>query len=661
MNIQRTLLASAILSAFSTVAMAQSTDPVVPKVIVTATPFGDTANDQILTPAKVLAGDELRDKAGSSLGETLSQELGVSASAFGAGASRPIIRGLEGARVKMLENGMAVSDVSGLSNDHAVASEGAVARQIEILRGPAALLYGSGAIGGLVNVVNERIPTALEPKLTGQVEARASSVDDGRNASGTLDGSAGKLAWHVDGNLRNTSDYKIPGNRVLGDPDSASGRLPHSDTRERNGGLGGSYVDSWGFVGASISRLTNVYGIPSDEGSKIDQKQNRYDIDSLVKAPLPGFESFKFKAGYTDYQHAELNQQNEPEVLFKNRSLETRVELTHKPVAGWHGTFGVQTENTHFSALSAEGGPDTVPVTRSTSNAAFLVEETDVGVVRVNAGGRLERVKREPVTGVDRSFNLKSASVGGMWPFVPGYGLGATLSYAQRAPSTEELYSGGPHDATVTFDIGDADFKKETSRNIELTVQKTAGLVRWKANLFRNKVSDFIYGHVTGNLVDEEGNPGEELRERIFEQAGATIQGAEAELEYNPFGAGWSGRVFADTSHGKLDEGGSLPLQPATRFGASVGYKAGALHAGLSLVHARAQDRLASFENTETPSYNQVNANISYTQKLASYDLTWFLLAKNLTNDEIRVSTSVLKDISPLPGRNLVFGVRAKF
>jgi iron complex outermembrane receptor protein len=665
MNKQRTLLASAILSAFSSQAHAAEasapSEPVVPQVVVTATPFGNSANDQILAPAKVLAGDELRDKSGSSLGETLSQELGVSASAFGAGASRPIIRGLEGARVKMLENGMAVSDVSGLSNDHAVAAEGAVAQQIEILRGPAALLYGSGAIGGLVNVVNERIPAALEPKTTGQLEARASSVDSGRNMSGTIDGSVGKMAWHLDGNLRNAGDYKIPGNRVLGDPDSASGRLPHSDTRERNAGLGGSYVDSWGFVGASVSHLTNIYGIPSDEGSRIDQKQTRYDIDSLVKAPLPGFETFKFKAGYTDYQHAELNDENAPEVLFKNRSLETRAELTHKPLAGWHGTFGVQTESTHFSALSAEGGPDTVPVTRSTSNAAFLVEEIDVGKVRFNAGARVERVKREPVTGVDRSFNLQSGSAGAMWAFVPGYAMGATLSYAQRAPSTEELYSGGPHDATVTFDIGNADFKKETSRNIELTVQKTTGLVRWKANAFRNKVSDFIYGHITGNLVDEEGNPGEELRERIFEQAGATIQGAEAELEYNPTGAGWSGRVFADTSRGKLDAGGSLPLQPATRVGVSTGYKMGAWRAGLSLVHAQSQDRLASFENSDTPSYNQVNANLSYTQKIEGNDLTWFLLAKNLTNDEIRVSTSVLKDISPLPGRNIVFGVRAKF
>jgi iron complex outermembrane receptor protein len=479
--------------------------------------------------------------------------------------------------------------------------------------------------------------------------------------SGAVDGSAGKVALHVDGNWRDAGDYKIPGFRVLDDSASASGRLPHSGTREDNLGFGGSYIDSWGFVGASVSHLDNVYGIPSDEGSKIDQKQTRYDIDSLVKNPFAGFESFKFKAGYTDYQHAELNADDEAEVVFKNNALETRWELTHKPVAGFHGTFGLQTENTRFSALSGEGGPDTVPVTRSTSTAAFLVEETDIGVVKVNAGGRLERVKREPVTGVDRSFNLKSASLGGMWPFQPGYGLVLTVSYAQRAPATEELYSAGPHDATLTFDIGDADFKKETSRNVELTVQKTSGLVRWKANAFKNYVDNFIYGHVTGNLVDDEGNPGDELRERVFQQADATIHGAEAEVGYNELGAGWSGRLFADTSHGKLKQGGSLPLQPATRVGASVGFKQGAWRSGVSLIHAQSQDRLASFENSDTPSYNQLNANLSYTQKLGRQDLTWFMLAKNLLNDDIRTSTSVLKDVSPLPGRNFVVGVRSKF
>jgi iron complex outermembrane receptor protein len=669
-KMQPTLAASAILFAYAPAfAQAQGTpdggqvvnEGKVQQVVVTANPLRNGEGDQILTPAKVLAGDELRDKVGSSLGETLQNELGVSASAFGAGASRPIIRGMEGSRVKMLENGMATSDVSGLSNDHAVASEGAVARQIEILRGPAALLYGSGAIGGLVNVVNERIPTALEDKPTGQVETRYSSVDNGRNVSGSMDGAVGHVGLHIDGNWRDTSDYKIPGNRVLNDPSSASGRLPDSDTSERSIGAGASYIRDWGYVGVSANHLSNNYGIPTLDASRIDQRQNRYDIDSLVHAPFEGFESARFKAGFTDYRHAELGEDLAPEVIFSNRSFESRLELTHKPLGGFHGTFGAQTENTHFSALSAAGGPDTVPVTHSTSSAAFLVEETSIGPVRLNAGARYEHVRREPVGNVERSFNLGSGSVGAQWPFMKGYAAGATLSYAQRAPSTDELYSGGPHDATLTFDVGDANLKKEVSRNIELSLEKTSGLLRWKANLFRNNVSDFIYGHITDLALDEEGNAGGEFRQRLFQQAPAHIQGAEAELTWNQLGMGWNGRLFADGSRGKLDRGDNLPLQPADRIGASVGYRQADWRAGLSWTHARGQDRLAGFESTPTPAYNLVDANVSYTQKLAATDLTWFLLAKNLLNQDIRLSTSLLKDISPLPGRNLVFGVRARF
>jgi len=666
MKIQRTLLASAVLSAISTFAhAADAADPAdaadIPKVVVTASPFRASEGDQILAPAKILSGDELRDKVGNSLGETLSNELGVSSSAFGAGSSRPIIRGLEGSRVKMLENGMAVSDVSGLSNDHAVAAEGAVAQQIEILRGPAALLYGSGAIGGLVNVVNERIPTALEPKTTGQFETRYSTVDEGRSASGTIDGKVGKFALHADGNIRYTSDYKIPGSRVADDPDSASGRLPHSETRTKNAGFGSSYVDDWGYAGLSVSRLENLYGIPSDEGSKIDQKQTRYDFDSLVRNPFNGFESVRVKAGYTDYKHAELGEDDAPVVKFTNRALETRVELAHKPLFGWHGTFGVQTENAHFAALSAEGGPDTVPATHSRSHAGFLVEEKDFGPVRLNAGVRFEKVEREPVSNIARSFDLTSGSVGAMWKVVPGYAVGATFSRAERAPATEELYSGGPHDATITFDVGDPNLRKETSNNIELNLQKNTGLVQWKANVFRNSVKDFVFGHITDVTLDEDGNVGGEFRERLFQQADATIRGAEGEIEYNPHGMGWTGRVFADTSRGKFDDGGSLPLQPATRVGASVGYKTAVWRAGVSLIHAQGQDRLASWEESPTGSYNQLNANFSYKQKLADMDLTWFLIGKNLLNEDIRVSTSLLKDISPLAGRGVVFGVQAKF
>jgi len=663
MNVQRTLLASAILSALSSFAYAQSSAEVAeaPKVIVTATPFGQSEADQILTPAKILAGDELRDKLGATLGETLSQELGVSASAFGAGSSRPIIRGLEGTRVKMLENGMAVSDVSGLSNDHAVSADGATARQIEILRGPAALLYGSGAIGGLVNVVNERIPAALEEHVGGQVEARYSTVDKGRNGSASIDGAVGKIGFHVDGNVRRSDDYKIPGTRVRNDPNSESGRLRKSFTDQETFGAGASYVGDWGFAGASVSTLDNLYGIPTEEAPRIHMQQTRYDIDSRIKAPIPGLAAVKIKFGYTDYQHEELNDAGEAEILYLNRALESRIEASHLPVAGWQGSFGVQTEHANFSGQSTEGGPDTVPVTRSTTVAAFLVEERSFGKLRVNAGARGESVKRKPVVGKERQFDLGSFSVGAMWPLMEGYSAGATVSVAQRAPTTEELYSAGPHEATETFDIGNPDFNKETSRNIELTVQNTAGVLRWKGNLFYNKVKDFIYGDINGNLVDEAGNPGDELHERIFRQADASIRGAEAELTYNALGQGWHGRVFADTSRGKLAVGGNLPLQPATRAGAELGYKRGALRSNLSVVRSLRQDRLAAFEDSTTPGFTQVNASLSYTQRMGNHDVTWFMLAKNLLDEDIRLSTSVLKDYSPLPGRNFVFGARAKF
>ena len=443
MKFQRKLAAAAVLSALSTLSHAQSApqgiDAAIPKVVVTATPFRAAEGDQILTPAKILSGDELRDKLGGSLGETLSQELGVSASGFGAGASRPIIRGLEGSRVKMLENGMAVSDVSGLSNDHAVAAEGALARQIEILRGPAALLYGSGAIGGLVNVVNERIPTHLEEKPVGQAEVRYGTVDDSRNASGSIDAAAGAIGFHVDGNIRRAHDYQIPGPRALGDDSSPRGRLSDSFTRQETGGAGASLIGDWGHVGASFSLLDSLYGIPSGEGARIDQSQTRYDIDSLVNTPFDGFESFKFKLGYTDYQHTELDADNEPEVKFTNRSLESRWELAHKPLAGWHGTLGMQTENTHFAALSEHEDHITVPATHSTSVAGFLVEERDFGKLRMNAGLRLESVKRRPSGLRKRDFDLASYSIGGMYPVMPGYSAGVTLSVAQRAPATDEL------------------------------------------------------------------------------------------------------------------------------------------------------------------------------------------------------------------------------
>ena len=660
----RSTMARAILLACA--AFSASANPVhaadeLPEVTVTTSPLAGSENAQVLTPARVVSGDELRDRQAGTLGETLSHELGVSSSAFGAGAARPIIRGLDGARVKMLQNGMAVSDVSTLSNDHAVATDTATARQIEILRGPAALLYGSGAIGGLVNVINERIPTTLATTPTGEAELRYGSVDQSKSLSLSLDGAAGAIGLHVDGNIRNAFDYRIPERAVQDDPTSATGRLPNTFSRQNSVGFGMSTVQSWGYVGASVSTLDKRYGIPTEELAQIAMKQTRYDIDSLIKNPFAGFESVRLRLGYTDYQHDELDAASVPQTTFKNRALETRLELTHERIAGWRGTLGMQADNVSFSALAADGSGATVPATRSNSLAGFLVEERDFGPLRVSAGARLESVRRRPVDLRERRFDLGSGSIGGLWTFQPGYGLGLTGSLAQRAPSTEELYSRGPHEATGTFDIGNPDFGKESSHNLELSLQKTEGLVRWKANVFYNRVKNFIYGDITGVQVDDTGAAGAGFNERIFRQGDATIRGAEAEIAYNPRGTGWSGRLFADTSRGTLENAGNLPLQPASRAGVDVNYRQGPWRGGMSLLRALRQERLASFESSATPGYTQLDASLAYTQNLGRYDVTWFMVAKNLLNQDIRFSTSVLKDLAPQPGRNLMVGVRTAF
>jgi iron complex outermembrane receptor protein len=672
---QRTLLASAVLSALASLsASAQAQTPAgpgdttLPAVVVTATPFNNDESAQILAPATVLYGDELKDKLGNSLGDTLSGELGVSATAFGAAASRPVIRGMGGPRVKILQNGMSILDASALSDDHAIGGEASTANQIEILRGPASLLYGSGAIGGVVNIVNNRIPTVLNAKPTGEAEVRYGTADHLKSSSASVDGAAGDIGFHIDGNLRDTDDYRIPGDVVLNDPSSGSGKLPNSFTRTNSLGAGASYIQSWGHIGASVGVNDDRYGIPTPEASYITLKQTRIDLDGLIKEPFGGaFESLRFKIGNTDYKHTEHAADGTPATDFKNDAIESRWELTHKPIDGWRGTFGIQTENAKFSALAADGsGPETVPITKTDSIAGFLVEERDFGPLRLSGGARIESIKRTPdaASGFQsRDFTLGSYSVGGLWTFTPGYALNVTASVAQRAPAIEELYSDGPHDSTATFDIGDPTLQKETSHNIELSLQKTTGLIRWKANVFRNQVKNYVYGRSAGT-VDESGAPdvNGEFTQRFWSQGDATIHGAEAEITYNEHGPGWSLRGFADTSRGRLDDAGNLPLQPTTRVGGDVGYRSGPWRSGVSVIHAQKQDRLASFEDFAAPSYTQLDADFSYTQGAGSaMPVTWFVLLKNLLNDDIRLSTSILADEAPLAGRSLIVGVRTRF
>ena len=649
----------------------------------------------ILTPTKILQGNELQDKLGTTLGATIGNELGVSQTGYGTGASRPVMRGLEGARVQILQNGLSVGDVSAISADHAVASPVANARQIEILRGAAALLYGSGSSGGLVNVINDRILTNLPDKPTGALNTSYDTVSNGRAASGVIEGSIGSVAVHVDTAINNNQNYRIPGNSIQApggwsvppegaDATNYTGKLPNSFNNQNNLGIGASYIGKSSYTGVSVERLNNNYGIPTTEGGSINQSQNRYDFQHQTRDPFAGFSSIKFSAANSNYNHTEFSIANgayTPAALWKNIANEARLELAHKAIMGWKGTFGAQVTANSLEANEIGGGYAILPATKTNSKALFWIEEGRWGALQGNLGLRYDNVKQNPNLSTtfedpsyanpsapiapslqNRSFNLLSYSAGGLWNFANGYGTGLSYTVSQRAPSAQELYSYGPHESTATFAVGNSNLSKETSHNLELNVQKTMGKVRGKVNVYLNKFNNYIYGYyVPGQSAGEDED--EAFSVVQAQQAAATIKGVEGELTHNWGNVGSGARLFADASQGSFDAGGNLPLQPAPRIGLQVAHQKNGWLANASYTYSFQQNRLATWEVGPTPSYNLLNAGLSYTEKVNKISWTGYMMLKNILNDDIRYATTpmAVRLYAPQPGRSLMVGVRANF
>ena len=648
----------------------------------------------ILTPTKILQGNELQDKLGTTLGATIGNELGVSQTGYGLGASRPVMRGLEGARVQILQNGLSVGDVSAISADHAVASPVGNARQIEILRGAAALLYGSGSSGGLVNIVNDRILTSLPDEATGSANTSYDSVSNGRAASGHVDTSFESIAIHVDTAINNNQNYRIPGNSTQGGPNQVwgvppggpfenfTGKLPNSFNNQNNLGVGASYIGKSGYTGISVERLNNNYGIPTPEGGMIAQSQNRYDFQHQTRDPFAGFSSIKFSAANSNYNHTEFSITNgayTPAALWKNIANEFRLELAHKQFMGWKGTFGAQVTRSSVEATEIETGSYAIlPSTKTNSNALFWIEEGRWGALQGNLGLRYDLVGQHPNqttefesltvnSGVtpstpglqNRNFNLISYSAGSLWNFTSGYGTGLSYTVSQRAPSAQELYSYGIHESTATFAVGNSNLSKETSHNLEANIQKTIGKVRGKVNVYLNKFSNYIYGYYTGQTATN----AEDFSVVQAQQAAATIKGEEGELTYNWGNVGSGARLFADASQGTFDAGGNLPLQPAPRVGLQVAHQKNGWLANASYTYSFQQNRLATWEVGPTPSYNLLNAGLSYTEKINKVSWTGYMMLKNILNDDIRYATTpmAVRLYAPQPGRSLMVGVRANF
>lgn len=649
---------------------------------VVADPLGGSVLE-ITRPVDLLAGEYLDDRRGVTLGETLQWQPGVQSTYFGPGAARPIIRGLGGVRVRTLENSVSSLDAAALSDDHAVAIEPLLVDQIEILKGPATLLYGSGAIGGVVNTVDGRIAEdTLEPGVHGAVELRGNTVADERAGVFRLDGGHGLFNWHVDGFARDTDDYQIPGfalsrqQRDALDADELAeqrrGRLENSAVESSGGTVGFSITGNTGFFGASFQRFDTAYGIPAEleaeeegadgaeeehGGVSIDLRRNRFDVRGGLNQPLPGIEKVTLKFADNDYRHLEL-EGDEIGTRFDINAQEWRGELVHAPWGQLHGVVGVQSTNEEVLAVGEEAY---IPGTDTESFGVFIVEEYSLGDWKLNAGARWENTDVDNLdSGFKRDFDNLSFSTGLSWAVAEEWQAAFNFSHSQRAATQAELFANGVHVANQSFEVGDANLREESANNFDLTLHKHLGAFHARVNLFYTQFDDFIYLADSGTV--EDGFP-----VRLYSQQDADFYGLEAELGYRfePGPAG-SFEVSAqfDTVEGELDLNGNaneqLPRISPTRVGLALDWHRGPWRARVDFLHVAEVNDVADFE-TPTASYNLVGADLAYRLEFGRSDWELYLKGENLLDENARVHTSFLKDFAPLPGVNLGFGLRGHF
>ena len=650
------------------------TESSLPEVTVSASGLQLGASE-MTQPVSVLEGDELVRRREATLGETLEGEPGISASHFGAGASRPVIRGMDGARVRVLSDGSELQDASTVSPDHAVISEPLLATQVEVLRGPSALVYGAGAVGGVVNVLDAKVPTAIPEKgYEGSAELRAGSAARETAGAMTLTAGAGNVAMHVEAAGRDAGDYRV------GSGWAGGSSVPGSFNRTDTGSVGLSWVGSRGYLGMALTRQNAKYGLTGhnhsfegchthgdhlhcgshdghdhdhdhDRGDVpvVDLRSERMDVRGELRDPFAGFTALRLRGGVTDYRHDEV-EDGAVSTTFRNKAHDLRVELQHAPVAGLRGMFGVQTAQRKFSAVGEEAY---VEPTLTRQWGVFMLEEYRIGDLRLEGALRHDRQTAELEDGMDRRRHAgTSASLGAVWRFAPGYAAGINLTRASRAPTAEELYARGLHMATATYERGDADLRAESSRNIDLSLRKTSGDTRFDVTVFRNRIRDYIYGRTH----DEQGG----LQLLQYSQADATLTGFEGRVRQR-LARNLGLTLFGDSVRARLDGGGQLPRIAPMRAGLRLDANWKAWEGLVEWVQVARQDRVAQFE-TATPGYGMLNMGVVYNGRTGG-GTPWqlYLKARNLGNRLAYVHTSFIKDAAPLAGRNITLGARVTF
>jgi len=619
------------------------------EIVVTASPDA-RSQDEVAAAITVVDTERLQQQLQPTLGETLSQEAGVSSTFFGPGASRPVIRGLGGDRIRILESGVGTGDASTTSPDHAVSIDPISAERIEIVRGPATLLYGSSAVGGVVNVIDSRIPNYVPgEKISGVLDARAGSNANERAGNLQLNGGTGQFAWHLEGLKRQTDDYE-----------SGAGTVVNSAIESDGGSAGVSWVGKNGYLGVAASRFDTLYGSPAEEEVKIDLQQRRYDLQGELNQGLGFLRGLKLRFGKNDYEHVEL-EGGEVGTRFLNDSWEGRVEALQRQYGLLSGSFGLQMGSRDFSALGEESF---VPPTLTKNWALFTLQELGTGTLRPQVGLRYEHqtVKADVETGVDnRDLDGLSGSLGLLW--LPGdtYGAAVSVSRSLKLPNAEELFANGPHVATNAFEIGDPSLNEETNVGAELSLRKRSGRLTGEINVFANRFDGFIFEQLTGELEGEEEEPLQVIRfvQRDADFRGAELTGILRLLHDEPHHL--DAEFGADYVRAELrDSGEPLPRIPPRRYRLGFHYQGGRFQGLVEGVRAESQDQVSGHE-TETPGYTLLNANIGYRLFAGNVVYDFLLRGTNLTDELAFSHVSFLKDVAPLPGRDVSLALKVSF
>ncbi|HNW64140.1 MAG TPA: TonB-dependent receptor [Piscinibacter sp.] len=668
---RRNLLACAIAS-LGLPAAAQITqlDP----VVVTGNPL---RSDDLAAPVSVLSGDALVLKRGSSLGDTLAGQPGVSSTYFGPNANRPVIRGLDGDRVRILGNAGASFDASSLSFDHAVPIDPLAIERIEVLRGPAALLYGGSAVGGVVNALDNRIPKAPLNGPTGAAELRLGGAERERSAAALLETGDGRWALHADAFGRQTADLRVP--RFTPVEDGAalpeSSRVRNSASRASGGAFGASFTTPTSYLGAAVDSYDSRYGIVAEPDVIIRMQREHLALAGEWRELGGPLRTVRAQLGRTVYEHREVEGTGEVGTTFSTRGTEARIEAEHAAIGGVRGVLGAQFERSDFAALGAEAF---VPGTTTRKQGIFLLEETAWPLGTLSGGVRLEHARVDSAGDADpaapqfgapaqRSFSLRSVSLGNVWKFAPAWSLATTLSSTERAPTSFELYANGVHAATGAFERGDASLGAERGRNLDAALQWAAGHSSMRVGVFEARFSRFINLSATGATVDVVAEDGsvEAVPEYLFRPVRARLRGIEAQAKHRLDAGAWSFDLSGQLDLVRADDlsaGEPLPRIAPARVRIGLDAVTGPWTASVELDHAARQGRVAATD-VATPGHSLLNLALSRRFALGGNDALAFVKLANAT-DALAYNASTIptvRDLSPLPGRSLKLGLRVSF